>query len=85
MQERKRGDNGMKFYVDEMEFRKSMLEKGYKTIEALSADCGVNRNTIGETLSGKSRPSSTVIEKIAATLELSGADIGRIFFATKIA
>ena len=75
----------MKFYVDEMEFRKAMLNKGYKTIEALSSACGVNRNTIGEALKGKTRPSSTVIEKIAGTLELSGADIGRIFFAVKIA
>ena len=75
----------MTYQVDTIALRKAMLDKEFTTIEALSNASGVNRNTVGDILNGKIRPTSTVIEKISMTLELDGSAIGRIFFSQKLA
>ena len=70
----------MTYYVDATELRKAMIDKDFTTIESLSNASGVNRNTISDILSGKSRPSSAVIERLSDTLGFDGETIGRIFF-----
>lgn len=74
----------MNYTVDEKELRKAMISAGYNTIIDLSNASDVDRNTIGGILNGKVRPTSTVIEKLARALSLSGADIGLIFFKNKL-
>ena len=75
----------MNYSVDVVELRKAMIDAKIDTIAALSEKSGVNRNTIGDILNGKIRPSGTVIEKIAKALSLDGAQIGRIFFKEELA
>ena len=73
------------YTVDVQEFKKAMIDAELDTIVSLAAASGVDRNTIGAILSEKTKPSAAVIEKLAAALSLSGNDIGRIFFANKLA
>lgn len=75
----------MQYAVDTIQLRKAMLDAGYTTIGELSTASSVNRNTIGQILDGKTRPSSGVIEKLANALSLNGDDIGTIFFSQKLA
>lgn len=75
----------MSYSVDTQELRKAMIDANITTIVELASVSGVDRNTIGAILSDKSKPSASVIEKIAAALSLSGEDIGRIFFKQKLA
>lgn len=75
----------MSYTVDTMELRKVMLDCGILTIAELAETAEIDRNTAGGILSGKIRPSSNVIEKIAGALSLSGNDVGRIFFSNKLA
>ena len=73
------------YTVDVQEFKKAMIDAELDTIVSLAAASGVDRNTIGAILSEKTKPSAAVIEKLAVALSLSGNDIGRIFFANKLA
>lgn len=75
----------MTYRVDAIELRKAMLDMNITTVEELSNVSGVNRNTISAILGGKTRPTSTVIEKLAIALELDGSAIGRIFFSQNLA
>lgn len=75
----------MSYGVDSQELRKAMIDANIPTIIALAEASGVDRNTIGAILNDKTKPSASVIEKIAAALSLSGEDIGRIFFRQKLA
>lgn len=75
----------MSYTVDTTELRKTMLDNGIVTINDLAEMAGVDRNTVGGILSGKVRPSSAVIEKIASALSMSGNDVGRVFFKEKLA
>jgi transcriptional regulator with XRE-family HTH domain len=73
------------YKVNTIELRKAMIEKNITTIEGLAKEAGVDRNTIGGILNGKTKPTSTIIEKIASALDLDGPDIGRIFFSRNLA
>lgn len=75
----------MSYGVDSQELRKAMIDADITTIVALAEASGVDRNTIGAILNDKTKPSASVIEKIAGALSLSGEDIGRIFFRQKLA
>ena len=69
------------YKVDTEELRVSMARAGFSTIEALASAAGVNRNTTSGVISGKLRPSSDVMYKLADALKLDGLTAGRIFFA----
>lgn len=75
----------MEFYVDTIALKKKMLDEGITTNLMLARESGVDRNTIGAIVSGKVKPSVAAIEKIAVALDMSGADIGDIFFKQKLA
>lgn len=75
----------MEYVVDTIELRKAMLDSGIVTIQDFVKASGVSDVTLGGILSGKIRPSTGVIEKIAKTLSLDGDDIARIFFKQKLA
>lgn len=67
--------------TDVKELQKIMIDKGFRTITSLSIASGVHRNTLGKVLNGEMQPSTDVMFKLVATLELSELDAGRIFFA----
>ena len=71
----------MKYVVDTVELRKKMAEKKIKTTEEFSQKSGVNRNTLSDVLNEKIRPSTSVMDRIVVTLELSPETAGKIFFA----
>lgn len=71
--------------VDTKALRKAMVDKEITTIEQLSKETGVNRNTLADVLNGNAYPSSSVMSRLADGLELSGEDAGRIFFANELA
>ena len=67
--------------TDTIALKKIMIERGFDTITSLANAAGINRTTLGLVLKGEIQPSSGVMFKLAATLELSELDAGRIFFA----
>lgn len=71
----------MKYVVDTVELKKKMAEKKIKTTEEFSQKSGVNRNTLSDVLNDKIRPSTSVMDRIVVTLELSPETAGKIFFA----
>lgn len=73
------------YEVNVTELRVAMAEAGITTIDGLSKASGVNRNTLSDVLSKKIYPSSAVMSKIAAALDLDGHRAGSIFFARKLA
>ena len=75
----------MEYIVDTIALRKAMLDVGLVKIQDFAKASGVSDVTLGGILSGKIRPSTGVIEKIANTLSLNGEDIARIFFSQKLA
>lgn len=75
----------MNYCVDTQELRKAMIDANLPTAVSLAEASGVDRNTIGLILNGKSKPSASVIEKLARALVLDGEGIGRIFFSKKLA
>ena len=74
----------MKIKTDVKELQKIMIDKGFRTITSLSAASGINRNTLGQLLSGEKQPSTDVMFRLVATLELNELDAGRIFFARNL-
>ena len=75
----------MDYTVDTIMLRKAMLDAGIMTGADLAEKAGVSRVTVSNILTGKFRPSSAVIEKIAYALELDGSEVGRIFFKHELA
>lgn len=71
--------------VDTKELKKRMIDCNINTIEELSRETGVNRNTLSDVINGKSRPSSYVMSKLVSILKLTPEDAGKIFFASKLA
>lgn len=73
------------YCVDAHELRKAMIDSNYNTVVSLADASGVDRNTISAILSGRTKPSAVVIEKLAKALNLDSEGIGRIFFSKKLA
>lgn len=67
------------YVVDTVELKKIMIEKGFDKIIDLSEASAVDRNTLSKVLSGESKPSTTVIEKLMRTLEIPSEMAGPIF------
>lgn len=68
------------YEVDVIKLKKIMVEKKLDKIINLSNVSGVDRNTLSKVLSGEVKPSTTVIEKLMKTLEISSEEAGCIFF-----
>lgn len=66
------------------ELRKSMIDAGLNEIQSLSKASGVNRNTLGEILSGKRQPSADVMYRLTVSLNLSPDRAGAIFFSQEL-
>ena len=75
----------MEYIVDTQELQKAMIDKGIRTYVELSEKTGVNRNTIAGIVKGETKPSTAVVEKIGAALDLDSEQVGRIFFKLKLA
>lgn len=73
------------YEIDTVELKKLMIDHRMDSIEALAAKSSVNRNTIADTVNGRSYPSTMVMHKIALTLNMDSATAGRIFFKPKLA
>lgn len=67
--------------TDTVAIKKLMIERGFKTINSLATESGVNRTTLGKVLDGKIQPSSDVMIKLVETLDIPADDAGKIFFA----
>lgn len=72
------------FKTDHIELRKIMVEKEVKTIKELAEKSGVNRNTLAQVFNGEKQPSSDVMEKLVATLEIEPERAGKIFFGNNL-
>lgn len=72
------------YKTDVVAIKKRMVEKNIKTITDLSALTGVNRNTLANVLSGKSQPSSDVMERLVYGLEFTPQEAGPIFFTANL-
>lgn len=66
--------------TDVIALKKKMIEKEIKTITELSERTGINRNTLSQVLDGKAQPSSYVMGKLVAELEILPEEAGQIFF-----
>lgn len=72
------------YKTDYIEIKKIMVEKGIKTVKELSEKTGISRNTLSTVLSGKTQPSSDVMEKLVFFLEIPPETAGRIFFSINL-
>ena len=69
-----------KYSVDTVALKKRMLECGVGSIKDLSVNSGINRNTLGGILSGKTVPSADSMYKLVSALKIGAAEAGTIFF-----
>lgn len=74
----------MTYMCDTVELKKAMTDAGIKTNVELSSKSGIDRNTIGEVLNGKKKPSTEVMYKLVAALNLTPERAGQIFFASNL-
>lgn len=74
----------MNYVVDTVGLRKAMAEKEVNTTEELAKRSGVNRNTLADVLNGKTRPSTSVMDRIAIALSMTPEAAGHIFFANNL-
>ena len=72
--------NRMSYIVDTVELRKLLIDKNIDSISAFAELSGVGRDTVSGVLKGEIRPSTAVMDKFIAALELEPAAAGRIFF-----
>ena len=70
----------MSYRVDTIELKKVMIEKGIESFSDLAEKSGVGRDTISGVVRGLIRPSTAVMDKIIAALELEPSKAGAIFF-----
>lgn len=64
-----------------IELKKIMIDKNISTINELSRVSGINRNTLGDVMSGKCQPSSNTMVKLVDALEIPLHKAGKIFFS----
>lgn len=68
------------FQTDTIALKKLALDCGIETCTELARRSGVNRNTLGKIWNGKEQPTSDVMYKLAACLNMSSTQAGLIFF-----
>ena len=73
-----------RYKVDIVELKKIMVEKKLEKIIDLSSASTVDRNTLSKVLNGDVKPSTTVIEKLMATLQIPPERAGAIFFGMNL-
>lgn len=72
------------FCVDTITLKKKMIECHLEKYIDLAEKAGVDRNTISNIMTHASRPSTTVMEKLAIALEMTPEEAGKIFFAKNL-
>ena len=77
-------DTNITFRTDILALKKLALDCGIETCTELSLRSGINRNTIGKIWSGEEQPSSNVMYKLAACLNMTPTQAGHIFFAQNL-
>ena len=73
--------NRMSYIVDTVELRKLLIDKNIDSISAFAELSGVGRDTVSGVLKGEIRPSTAVMDKFIAALELEPAAAGSIFLS----
>lgn len=68
------------YRTDVIRLKKLMVDKGLEKIVDLSDASGVDRNTLSKVISGEIQPSSAVMDKLVAALEMEPKIAGEIFF-----
>lgn len=69
------------FKTDVTTLKKIMIDKGYEKTIDLARASKIDRTTLGKILKGKAQPSSDVMYKLVATLEIPPHIAGDIFFS----
>lgn len=72
------------YVTDIKELKKAMVDADLDSIQKLSDASGVNRNTVGDVVSGRIQPSTDVMRKLASALKLPSERAGLIFFAFQL-
>ena len=57
-----------------------MIDKGIKGLKGLSEVSGIDRNTLSRVMTGKTQPSSYVMESLVRGLGIEPWKAGEIFF-----
>lgn len=73
-----------KYITNTIELKKRMIECNINTTKALSEVSGVNRITLGKILKGTIQPTTYVIDKLMAALNIQQNEAGSIFFSTNL-
>lgn len=66
--------------TDVIALKKIMVEQDLERISKLSQISGINRNTLGRILNGKTQPSADVMHKLVTALRIPPEKAGEIFF-----
>lgn len=72
------------YSVNIKELKKAMIDADLFELKTLSEVTGINRNTLGDVVNGKTVPSTDVIMRLGKALNLSSIRLGEIFFDTKL-
>ena len=70
----------MTYTCDVVELKKAMAEEGINSNVELSRRSGIDRNTLGDILNKKKKPSTDVMYKLVSALNLTAERAGVIFF-----
>lgn len=70
----------IEYRVDTIALRKLMVENNINTFTEMAEKSGVVRDTVASVVKGDSRPSTAVIEKFMAALNIDPVNAGPIFF-----
>lgn len=68
------------YKTDTIELKKLMVEKGLDKIVDLSSVSGIDRNTLARVVGGEMQPSSLVMDRLVAALDIEPEKAGKIFF-----
>lgn len=72
------------YVVDTKALKKAMIDADIESIIDFSEKAHLDRNTVSDVVNGRIYPSSGVIKKMAATLNLASDMCGNIFFAQEL-
>lgn len=72
------------YTTDSISLKKIMVDRRLDKISDLSAETGVDRNTLAKVVNGKIQPSAPVMDKLVFALKIDARDAGKIFFYHKL-